>query len=94
MDNWKSIIRDYVASHEDYRDIERWSGSGIADIEYQDVEGQLTQHLIKKGYLERDLWINEHPYYCFEVKTTTSSDWREPFYMSRAQYNHVRILHL
>ena len=91
MSNWKSVIRDYVSAHENYSDIEQWKGNSIADVEYDDVEGQFTAFLIRKGHLARDVWINERPYYYFEVKTTTSHEWYEPFFMSRAQFSHVSM---
>ena len=91
LENWKSGIRDRVKIHADYRHIEKDNDRGaIADIEYLDHSHRLTQFLIKKGHLAQGLWDNERPFYHIEVKTTTSSNWQEPFFMSKAQERHVR----
>ena len=91
LDNWKSEIRDRVKIHADYRDLEKdHDRSAIADIEYLDDSRRLTQFLIQKGHLAQGLWDSEKPLYHIEIKTTTSSDWQEPFFMSKAQERHVR----
>ena len=91
LENWKSAIRDRVKIHHDYHDIEKVNDrSAIADIEYLDDSRRFTQFLTKKGYLAQGLWVNERPLYHIEIKTTTSSDWQEPFFMSKAQERHVR----
>ena len=90
-ENWKSAIRDRVKIHPNYYDLERDNDrTAIADIEYLDISGRLTQFLIQKGHLAQGLWTNERPLYQIEVKTTTSSDWQEPFFMSKHQERHVR----
>ena len=91
MENWKSEIRDRVNIHTDYHDVERYENrSAIADFEYLDDSGALTQFLIHKGYLRWSLWNTKRPLYYIEIKTTTSSNWQEPFFMSKAQERHVR----
>ena len=91
LENWKSGIRDRVKIHADYWDLEKDNDrSAIADIEYLDYSHRLTQFLIQKGHLAQGLWDNERPLYHIEVKTTTSSDWQEHFFMSKAQERHVR----
>ena len=91
LENWKSGIRDRVKIHADYRDLEKDNDrSAIADIEYLDYSHRFTQFLIQKRHLVQGLWDNERPLYHIEVKTTTSSDWQEPFFMSKAQERHVR----
>ena len=91
IENWKSEIRDRVKIHANYHDLEKDNNrSAIADIEYLDDSGRLTQLLIQKGHLARGLWDIERPLYHIEVKTTTSIDWQEPFFMSKAQERHVR----
>ena len=90
LENWKSEIRDRVKMHADYRDLERYNGrSAVADIEYLDDSRRLTQFLTQKGHLAQGLWDSERPLYHIEVKTTTSPDWQEPFFMSKAQERHV-----
>jgi len=96
LENWKSGIRDRVKIHADYHDLEKDNDrSAIADIEYLDDSRRLTHFLTQKGHLPQGLWDSERPLYHIEVKTTTSSDWQEPFFMSKAQERHVRasILH-
>ena len=91
LENWKSGIRDRVKIHADYQDLEKDTDrSAIADIEYLDDSGGLTQFLIQKGHLAQALWNSGRPFYHIEIKTTTSSDWQEPFFMSKAQERHVR----
>ena len=91
LENWTSGIRDRVKIHADYHNLEKDNDrSAIADIEYLDDSRRLTQLLIEKGHLPRGLWDSEKPRYHIEVKTTTSSDWQEPFFMSKAQERHVR----
>ena len=89
--NWKSEIRDRVNVHADYRSLEPYTYRGaVADLDYQDHSGKLTQFLIEKGLLVQDVWNKKTPQYYIEVKTTTSSNWQEPFFMSKAQEKHVR----
>ena len=88
--NWTSEIRDRVHVHPKYFDIKKSSDrSAIADIEYLDVSSKLTQFLIQKGQLAQEVWEDERPFYHIEVKTTTSPNWQEPFYMSKAQERYV-----
>ncbi|KAI0200443.1 hypothetical protein F4808DRAFT_470402 [Astrocystis sublimbata] len=87
--NWQSTIRKYVIVHPEYADMETWRGRETSDITYLDVQGTLTDELINKGYLARDLWEGKRPSYFIEVKTTTSSC-DTPFYMSKAQYQHMQ----
>ena len=93
LKNWKSGIRDRVNKHIDYHNLENSHDRGaISDIEYLDKSGKFTHQLIYKGHLASGwLWATETPLYHIEVKTTTSSDWQEPFYMSKAQERHVRL---
>ena len=91
LENWKSGIRDRVKIHADYHDLEKYNDrSAIADIEYLDDSGTLTRFLIQKGHLAPGLCVSEKPLYHIEIKTTTSSNWQEPFFMSKAQERHVR----
>ena len=88
--SWKSGIRDCIKVHPAYQGLEGHNDrSAIADIEYQDISGRFTQFLIGKGVLERGLWNNKTPLYHMEIKTTTNSNWQEPFYMSKYQEKHV-----
>jgi len=91
LENWKSAIRDRVKIHADYHGLEKDNDrSAIADIEYLDDSRKLTQFLTQKGHLAQGFWDSERPLYHIEIKTTTSSDWQEPFFMSKAQERHVR----
>ena len=91
FENWRSEIRDRVKIHADYHEVEKYNDrSAIADIEYLDESGTLTRFLSQKGHLAQGLWDTERPLYHIEIKTTTSSDWQEPFFMSKAQERHVR----
>ena len=95
LDNWKSAIRDRVNIHADYHDLEKDNDrSAIADIEYLDHSGRFTQFLTQKGHLAPGLCDSERLLYHIEVKTTTSSDWQEPFFMSKHQERHVRAFTL
>lgn len=86
--NWKSNIRKYVTAHPEYADMEPWTGQETSDITYSDYEGVLTDALIEKDYLARDVWEGKRPEYFIEVKSTTMSC-DTPFYMSKAQYRRV-----
>ena len=91
LENWKSEIRDRAKIHADYHDLENYnSRSATADIEYLDDSRMLTQFLTQKGHLAQGLWNSERPLYHIEIKTTTSPDWQEPFFMSKLQERHVR----
>ena len=92
FENWKSSHRNKVRIHKEYRSMQEYfRDAAIADIEYEDHSGRLTQFLIQHGLLERDLWPNGGPVYLFEIKTTARSDWQTTFYMSKTQRDHVRI---
>ena len=91
LENWKSEIRDRVKIHAEYHDLDKYNDrSAIADFEYLDESRRLTQFLTQKGHLAQGLWDSERPLYHIEIKTTTSSDWQEPFFMSKAQERHAR----
>ncbi|KAL8736556.1 MAG: hypothetical protein Q9181_002384 [Wetmoreana brouardii] len=91
LENWKSAIRDRVKLHADYHDIEKDNDRrAIADIEYLDESRRVTQFLIQRGHLAQRLFDSEEPLYHIEIKTTTSSDWQEPFFMSKAQERHIQ----
>ena len=95
LENWKSEIRDRVKIHADYHDVEKYNDRrAIADIEYMDDSGTLTRFLKQKGHLAQGLWDSERHLYHIEIKTTTSSNWQEPFFMSKAQQRHVRTFAL
>lgn len=92
LENWKSAIRDRVKLHADYHDIEKDNDRrAIADIEYVDESRKLTQFLIQRGHLARRSSNGDKPLYHIEIKTTMSSDWQEPFFMSKAQERHVGL---
>lgn len=91
LEKWKSEIRDRVKIHPDYHDLDKYNDrSAIADFEYLDDSGRLTRFLIQKGHLAQGLRNSERPLYHIEIKTTTSPNWQEPFFMSKAQERHVR----
>ena len=91
LDNWKSEIRDRVKIHADYHGVEKYKDRrAIADIEYLDHSGTLTKFLKQKGHLAQGLCDSERPLYHIEIKTTTSSSWQEPFFLSKSQQRHVR----
>ncbi|KAL8947441.1 MAG: hypothetical protein Q9222_006278 [Ikaeria aurantiellina] len=87
--HWTSGIRSRVKSHADYHNIDNNNDRNvIADIEYLDDSGRFTQYLVQRGHLLQGVWDNTRPMYHIEVKTTLSSDWQEPFFMSKAQERH------
>ncbi|KAL8716310.1 MAG: hypothetical protein Q9220_000215 [cf. Caloplaca sp. 1 TL-2023] len=91
LKHWTSGIRNRVKSHADYLDIENNNDrDAIADIEYLDHSGSFTRYLVQRGHLAQGLWDDERPHYHIEVKTTLSSDWQEPFFMSKAQERHIQ----
>jgi hypothetical protein len=83
-------MRRYVKVHPEYANMEPWDATETSDIVYTDCEGILTECLIEKGYLARDIWANKRPKYFIEVKTTTMSC-ETRFFMSKAQYQRVRF---
>lgn len=91
INNWQSTIREYVTVHTEYADMEPWRGQETSDIVYVDYGAVLTDLLIGKGYLAREIWAEKTPKYFIEVKTTTMSC-DTPFYMSKAQYQRVSLL--
>lgn len=91
LENWKSEIRDRVKIHADYHDLDKYNDrTAIADFEYLDDSGRLTQFLKRKGHLAKEFSDSGRPLYHIEIKTTTSSNRQEPFFMSKAQERHVR----
>lgn len=92
LENWKSAIRDRVKLHADYHDIEKNNDRrALADIEYVDESHRFTQFLTQRGHLAPTLSDSDKPLYHIEVKATPSSDWQEPFFMSKAQERHVKL---
>ncbi|KAG5979463.1 hypothetical protein E4U55_005135 [Claviceps digitariae] len=89
LHNWKSSLRTRVAAHPGYHDIGH-AHDGIADIEYFDEHGVLTEFLLARGYSAQGIQSGIRPIYRFEVKATTSTNWRTPFYMSGKQEAHIR----
>ena len=91
-DNWRSNVRKAVCVHEKYRDMPDWKGQETADIVYEDCgpDHKLTAFLSR--YLLPDYRLHEHENikYYLEVKTTTG-DCSNRFFVSKAQYNRVRI---
>ncbi|KAK6863513.1 hypothetical protein PG995_000041 [Apiospora arundinis] len=85
IDNWKSTIRHYAASHPEYSDIRRFTGPETSDITYDDTDGVLTNLLVAKGYMPAHISARERIGYSIEVKTTTDAC-EAPFYMSNSQY--------
>ncbi|KAK7968722.1 hypothetical protein PG988_007795 [Apiospora saccharicola] len=85
IDNWKSTIRHYAASHSEYRDVRRFTGPETSDITYDDADGALTNLLVVKGYMSANIRSRERIGYSIEVKTTTDAC-EAPFYMSNSQY--------
>lgn len=81
-------MRKYVTTHPEYADMEPWIGQETSDIVYLDHDSILTNILIDKDYLTRDVWGGKRPEYFIEVKTTTMS-YDTPFYMTKAQYQRV-----
>ena len=74
--------------HNDYADLEPWSGCETSDIVYDDTEGVLTSILVEKGYLSEEHWNGETPSYFIEVKTTVN-ECSTQFFMSHDQYQRV-----
>lgn len=68
-----------------------WRGRETADLTYEDTNGDLTALLIDDGYFDSEEWEDARPKYYIEVKTTTGPC-DTPFYMSKHQYQRVRLL--
>ncbi|KAK8875288.1 hypothetical protein PGQ11_005802 [Apiospora arundinis] len=85
IDNWKSTIRHYAASHPEYGDIRRFTGPETSDITYDDTDGIFTNLLVANGYMPAHISARERIGYSIEVKTTTDAC-EAPFYMSNSQY--------
>lgn len=81
-------MRRYVKVHPTYANMSRWTGIETSDIIYSDVEGVLTDALIRNHHLDSDRWAGATPQYFIEVKTTVSAC-GTPFFMSNAQYERV-----
>jgi hypothetical protein len=64
-----------------------WNSHETSDIVYADTTSQLTQILIRLGYLENE-WRGAKPEYLIEVKTTTG-DYSDRLFMSKNQYRMV-----
>lgn len=89
-DNWTSNIKVAMKAHPDYASMAAWAGRyEISDLEYDDIAGVFTTHLVNNGYLPSQLWQNKTPKYHFEVKSTPQ-ELEAPFYMSGTQYGKVR----
>lgn len=76
--------------HEDYTGLQAWNGAETADLVYNDEHGDLTATLIDHGYLDVSKWGDARPFYYLEVKTTTGHS-SNPFFMSKWQYQRVRV---
>ncbi|KAH8879540.1 hypothetical protein GQ53DRAFT_834067 [Thozetella sp. PMI_491] len=87
LQNWTSSLRTICKVYPEYHDIGP-SRDGIADLEYFDENGVFTEFLLAHGYSGRGIQRGMRPTYRFEVKATTSTNWRAPFYMSRNQEAH------
>ncbi|KAK7947853.1 uncharacterized protein PG986_008739 [Apiospora aurea] len=87
--NWQSNIRSHVTLHPEYRTMPPWLGRETSDLVYNDTEGALTECLIARGFLRRDVWPGARPQYFLEVKTTTSTC-DTPFFVSKAQYRRMQ----
>lgn len=64
-----------------------WNSHETSDIVYADTTSQLTQVLIRLGYLENE-WRGAKPEYLIEVKTTTGG-YSDRLFMSKNQYRMV-----
>ena len=78
--------------HEKYQDMDNWRGLETADIVYEDCgpDHKLTAFLSKYLLPEYSLHARENIKCYLEVKTTTG-DCSNRFFVSKAQYNRVRI---
>lgn len=65
-----------------------YDGPETADIVYEDVDGALTDYLIRCRNLDEEIWGGKTPKYFLEVKTTTQG-WDTRFFMSKAQVKRV-----
>ncbi|XXH01558.1 hypothetical protein Hte_007918 [Hypoxylon texense] len=87
-DNWMSTIRKYATAHPDYTDMDEWKGNETSDLEYEDVDGTLTESLVRKGHLHGS-WRARRPKFYIEVKATPGPC-NTPFFMSHAQHEKMR----
>jgi len=78
-------MRSRVRIHDDYHDVQNY-GPETTDIIYDDIDGNFTNLLIENGYLSRDIWTDQRPYYYIEVKATIN-ELQTPFFVSHYQYN-------
>ena len=65
-----------------------YDGPETADMVYEDVDGALTDYLIRCRNLDEEIWGGKAPKYFLEVKTTTQG-WDTRFFMSKAQVKRV-----
>ena len=63
------------------------------DLEYSDIEGELTALLIQAGYLASSSWRGCKPKYHIEVKTTMGG-MNYPFFCSQAQFEKMESMEL
>lgn len=61
--------------------MEPWVGRETSDITYKDVDGVLTELLVRGGYLNGETFSGKKPLYFIEVKVTQQS-YDAAFYMS------------
>jgi hypothetical protein len=80
-----------VKVHENYHDMDPWTGAETADITYDDTKGEFTQLLIANGFLDGSIWAHAKPKYFLEVKATTK-ECSTRFFLSKSQYQRVRLL--
>ena len=93
-DNWKSTIKKEVRVHEKYRDMADWTGPETADIVYWDEGPDYRLSNTLQDYLpQMCLQQGAKIKYYLEVKTTTD-DWNNRFFMSKAQVRRVSIPHI
>lgn len=90
-ETWQSTMRKHVGCHPKYVNMAAWNGQETADFVYPDSAGILTDHLISKGYLDKERWSGKRPQFYIEVKATPGPC-EKPFYMSAIQYNRVSFL--
>ncbi|RYP16371.1 hypothetical protein DL765_005151 [Monosporascus sp. GIB2] len=83
--NWRSLTRQYVNVHPDYKDLPSFQGKETSDVVYHDASGALTTLLIQKSYLPGNRWTGKTPRYYIEVKSTTDLC-ATPFFISGNQY--------
>lgn len=90
---WQSRIRHLVSVHSQCSNVTQWVGEDTADIVYADEESQLTNLLIRAGYLAINSWYHRTPTYHIEVKTTMG-DVNFPFFCSQGQFERMEEMEL